>query len=147
MEFPSLIQQYQKLLNTQKQIIKTNIYMQELEKTYSKPRHRTNLYLTRKPTDLRRSPHHWPIESGIFTKILQKKLRSELSPATKNYFKSKCRISLNSKTRVHNYSKLKLRPLVSNKSFLNDTEKSLESVISLRGPEKVKRHISESPSF
>jgi hypothetical protein len=135
---PSLMQQYQKLLKTQKEIIKTNVYMQELEKSYSKPRHRTNLHLSRNPLKSKSKPHHWPIESCIFTKILQKKLKNELSPSSKDYFKSRSRISMKQKKHLQNYSRLRLKPLDSNQSFQTDLERSLDSIISLRSKEKVK---------
>ena len=139
--------QYKKILKTQKELIRTNKYMRELEQKYNKSKKKySNLYIHKKPSE-EIPTHNWPIESGIFTKILQKKLDSELNPIHQNYFKLPSRVSLSKKKSVHsNLSTLKLNPLFHSKKHSTRLDKSLDDIISLTNKKPSLNQPSNSPN-
>lgn len=138
--------QYKKILKTQKELIKTNKYMRELEEKYNKSKKKySNLYIYKRPTD-EITTHNWPIESGIFTKVLKSKLDTELNPSHKNYFKSSSRSSISKKkSSKSNLSSLKLKPLDGKKLHSTSIDKSLENIISLTNIKLSKMQSTGSP--
>lgn len=138
--------QYKKILKTQKELIKTNKYMRELEEKYNKSKKKySNLYIYKRPTD-GITTHNWPIESGIFTKVLKSKLDTELNSSRKNYFKSPSRSSISKKkSSPSNLSSLKLKPLeVRNLTSLS-IDKSLENIMILSNQKLTKMQSTDSP--
>ena len=85
--------QYQKILNMQKDLIKNNKYVRELEEKYHKPgRKYTNSSSSKKKTDVK--IHNWPVESKLFTKVLKSRLDLVFTPSTgKNILKESKSIS------------------------------------------------------
>lgn len=139
--------QYKKILKTQKELIKTNKYMRELEEKYNKSNKKyKNLYIYKKSNE-EITTHNWPIESGIFTKILQKKLDSELNPTHPNYFKVPSRVSISKKKSTHsNLSTIKLNPLEHSKKNSERLDKSLDDLIKLTNKKLTLKQSSDSPN-
>ena len=68
--------QYKKVLNNQKDLIKNNKYMRELEEKYHKSTRRyTRSHIPKKKIEDLKT-HDWPINSSLFTEILKKKLET-----------------------------------------------------------------------
>ena len=68
--------QYKKVLSNQKDLIKNNKYMRELEEKYHKSSRRyTRSHISKKQSEDIKT-HDWPINSSLFTQILKKKLET-----------------------------------------------------------------------
>lgn len=68
--------QYKKVLNNQKDLIKNNKYMRELEAKYHKSARRYAKSQIPKKSSERIKTHNWPIDSSMFTEILKRKLET-----------------------------------------------------------------------
>lgn len=71
---------YRKTLSRQKELIKNNLYAQELEKKYNKFRFKSQE--NSKQKKVKKIQNFWPIHSVVFTQVLRCKLNSVLTSST-----------------------------------------------------------------
>jgi hypothetical protein len=69
-----LDRQYQKILTTQKDLIKNNKYMRELEAKYHKPKRKSQKISVQKRSFDNIQIHNWPVDSHMFAKVLKSRL-------------------------------------------------------------------------
>lgn len=80
--------EYKKVLTNQKDLIKNNKYMRELEEKYHKSGRRYTRSQIPKKSSEKIKTHNWPIDSSMFTEILKRKLETVFTGNSQNEYLS-----------------------------------------------------------